>query len=174
MEKKFDVANPAGKPPRPTDADTWQIDVRKAILGPEESSNFMKLNNVPVDASFYSRYRDYIVEKTRNEKRATNLKCFDFNAYIVRRLELAGFEGPINKGLLGVSTKSGHEFLILFNTCGQYERILDCWSHLQTGAPAICTPADYGQLLPDDQSLRAHLDKGIRVSIRLKDGPCPQ
>lgn len=171
MKQKFAVANPVGKPSLSSSADTWQMEVRREIVGAD--ANFLRLNTVQINADFYSKYGDYLIKQTRSALGKTNLKCFDFNAYIARRLELAGFEGSIHKGLLGVSTMSGHEFLILFNSCGAYERILDYWSHLQTEASPICTLADYGQLLPQDKAMQTNLSNGIKVSTKLKDGPCP-
>ncbi len=69
---------------------------------------------------------------------------------------------------------AGHEFLLLYWECAnKYKRILDVWSHLQTGKPALCVETDYAKLLPEDKSLRAALEKVINVKLTLKDGACP-
>ena len=129
---------------------------------------------VPIDATFYRVYGDYIADKTRNAKQATHLKCFDFNAYVSRRLADKGFTGSIKKGLLGTTTLAGHEFLLLFWECeARYRRILDVWSHLQTGRPALCIETDYAALLPQDKALQAALVKGVVPKLELKNGTCP-
>jgi hypothetical protein len=170
VKGKFKVANPVGSTPLTCDGDTWQMEVRREFAGP--NAGFLQVNTVTIDANFYKTYGKAISDKLLIA-RTCNLRCFDLVAYFTSALIMLGFEGPIHKGLIGFSTNTGHEFLLLHWTCEpEHHRILDYWSFLQTGKPALCTPDEFKDLLPPDQKLVKALEAGIAQKTAFQSGEC--
>ena len=167
MHGRFAVANPVDKPSKDTtNLDSLQVTLRHKIAGADASP--LAIAKVPIDGAFYRKYGKCIAKEALNRNAVMNLTCFHFNAYMFRQLLDKGFSGTIKKGLVGVSTLAGHEFLILYHGCEEQERYLDVWSHLQTGLPALCAPSDYGALLPGTSLRSAYEKKGISVKTTLK------
>jgi hypothetical protein len=167
MHGKFAVANLVDKPVKSTTSlDSLQMGLRNKLAGPDASA--LTVAKVPIDGVFYRKYGKRIAAEALSGKAPIYLKCFDFNAYIFRQLLDKGFSGTIKKGLVGVSTLAGHEFLVLYHGSEGEERYLDVWSHLQTGQPALCEPADYGALLAGTALRSVYEKKGVSVKTTLK------
>ena len=170
LEKKFTVANPVSGLKGSDESNNWHTAVRKAIaqIDPNLPSFKQELlvSKVPADIRFY-RKLGHVIEKKSETMKRVDLKCLDFNAYLSRKLKKMGFKGTIHKGLIGHSTTSGHEFLVLYAGDGGRERIFDCWSALQTGKEPICKSGEYADLLPKGTLQEALKKSGIKVSTDL-------